>query len=149
MVICCCKNCHALLMGRVGLLVVPICMVKPLQMVQNAVPHLAFNKRRQAYIIPLSIELHWLPVAAHINFKAVCAGTAVQTFFIACYPMVPQMLLEQGQPCLPLASSRKANLRAPALNNQTAVTFFLSLFAPPLSILYPSSLPFHTSAMQI
>lgn len=43
---------------------------QPLQMVQKAMKHLAFNYLKQAQIIPLVMELLWLAVAAHIKFKS-------------------------------------------------------------------------------
>ena len=68
--------CNALLTG------LPARMVKPLQMIQNAAVRLVFNQPKRAHVIPLLIELHWLPVAARIKFKSlmlayrVIAGSA-------------------------------------------------------------------------
>ncbi len=41
----------------------------PLQMIQNAVAWLVFNKLKRVQVTPLFISLHWLPVPAHIKFK--------------------------------------------------------------------------------
>src|SRR4029434_2339583 len=46
----------------------PACVVKPLQMIQNAAARLVFNQPKRAHVTPLLIELHWLPVAARIKF---------------------------------------------------------------------------------
>src|SRR4029434_618054 len=54
--------CNALLTG------LPACVVKPLQMIQNAAARLVFNQPKRAHVTPLLIELHWLPVAARIKF---------------------------------------------------------------------------------
>ena len=68
--------CNALLTG------LPACVVKPLQMIQNAAARLVFNQPKRAHVTPLLIELHWLPVAARIKFKSlmlayrVLAGSA-------------------------------------------------------------------------
>ena len=68
--------CNALLTG------LPACVVKPLQMIQNAAARLVFNQPKRAHVTPLLIELHWLPVAACIKFKSlmlayrVIAGSA-------------------------------------------------------------------------
>ncbi len=43
--------------------------VKPLQMIQNAVTRLVSNEPKRAHVTPLFISLHWLPVAARIQFK--------------------------------------------------------------------------------
>ena len=68
--------CNALLTG------LPACVVKPLQMIQNAAARLVFNQPKRAHVTPLLTELHWLPVAARIKFKSlmlayrVLAGSA-------------------------------------------------------------------------
>src|SRR4029434_9746467 len=68
--------CNALLTG------LPACMMKPLQMIQNAAARLVFNQPKRAHVTPLLIDLHWLPVAARIKFKSlmlayrVIAGSA-------------------------------------------------------------------------
>src|SRR4029434_1445328 len=46
------------------------CVVKPLQMIQNAAARLVFNQPKRAHVTPLLIDLHWLPVAARIKFKS-------------------------------------------------------------------------------
>ncbi len=38
-------------------------------MIQNAAAWLAFNEPKRAYVTPLFVSLHWLPVAARIQFK--------------------------------------------------------------------------------
>src|SRR4029434_3431955 len=53
--------CNALLTG------LRACVVKPLQMFQNAAARLVFNQPKRAHVTPLLIELHWLPVAARIK----------------------------------------------------------------------------------
>ncbi len=56
-------DCDALLAG------LPSNTIKPLQMIQNAAARLVFNEPKIAHVTPLSISLHWLPVAARIQFK--------------------------------------------------------------------------------
>ncbi len=43
--------------------------IKPLQMIPNAAARLVFNEPKRGHVTPLFIALHWLPVAAHIQFK--------------------------------------------------------------------------------
>ncbi len=43
--------------------------IKPLQRIQNAAARLIFNEPRRAHVTPLFVSLHWLPVAARIQFK--------------------------------------------------------------------------------
>ncbi len=54
--------CNALLAG------LPSNAIKPLQMI-NAAARLVFNEPKKAYVTPLFVSLHWLPVAARIQFK--------------------------------------------------------------------------------
>ncbi len=56
-------NCNALLAG------IPSNTIKPLQMIQNAAARLVFNEPKRAHVTPLFVSLHWLPVAARIQFK--------------------------------------------------------------------------------
>ncbi len=55
--------CNALLAG------LPSNTIKPLQMIQNAAAWLVFNEPKRAHVTPLFVSLHWLPVAARIQFK--------------------------------------------------------------------------------
>ncbi len=55
--------CNALLSG------LPSNTIKPLQIIQNAAARLVFNEPKRAHVTPLFVSLHWLPVAACIQFK--------------------------------------------------------------------------------
>ncbi len=56
--------CNALLAG------VPANSIKPLQLIQNAAARLIFNEPKRTHVTPLFINLHWIPIAARIKFKA-------------------------------------------------------------------------------
>ncbi len=56
--------CNALLAG------LPVSSIKPLQLIQNAAARLIFNEPKRMHLTPLFINLHWLPIAARIKFKA-------------------------------------------------------------------------------
>ncbi len=56
--------CNALLAG------LPASSIKPLQLIQNAAARLIFNEPIRMHVTPLFINLHWLLIAARINFKA-------------------------------------------------------------------------------
>ncbi len=56
--------CNALLAG------LPASSIKPLQLIQNAAARLIFNELKRTRITPLFINLHLLPIAARIKFKA-------------------------------------------------------------------------------
>ncbi len=55
--------CNALISG------LPSCIIKPLQMIQNAAARLVFSEPKRAHVTPLFISRHWLPFAARIKFK--------------------------------------------------------------------------------
>ncbi len=72
--------CNALLAG------LPSKTIKPLQMIQNAAARLVFNEPKRAHVTPFFVSLHWLPVAARIQFKTLmlaCRTTTVSapTYF--------------------------------------------------------------------
>ncbi len=56
--------CNALLAG------LPANSIKHLQLIQNATARLIFNELKRTHVTPLFINLHWLPIAARIKFKA-------------------------------------------------------------------------------
>ena len=57
-------DCNSLLAG------LPACALKPLQLVQNAAARLISCLPKSAHVTPLLIDLHWLPIAARVRFKA-------------------------------------------------------------------------------
>ncbi len=59
--------CNALLAG------LPANSIKPLQLIQNAAAWLIFNELKRRHVTPLFINLHRLPIAARIKFKALFA----------------------------------------------------------------------------
>ncbi len=56
--------CNALFAG------LPASSIKPLQWIQNSAARLIFNEPKKTHVTPLFINLHWLPIAARIKFKA-------------------------------------------------------------------------------
>ncbi len=56
--------CNAVLAG------LPANSIKPLPLIQNAAARLIFNEPKRTHVTPLFINLHWLPIAARIKFKA-------------------------------------------------------------------------------
>ncbi len=56
--------CNALLAG------IPATSIKPLQLIQNTTARLILNEPKRMHVTPLFINLHWLPIAARIQFKS-------------------------------------------------------------------------------
>ncbi len=56
--------CNTLLAG------LPASSIKTLQLIQNAAERLIFNEPKRMHVTPVFINLHWLPIAARIKFKA-------------------------------------------------------------------------------
>ncbi len=48
----------------------PASSIKPFQLIQNSAARLIFNEPKRMHVMPLFINLHWLPIAARIKFKA-------------------------------------------------------------------------------
>src|SRR4029434_2713154 len=101
--------CNALLTG------LPACVMKPLQMIQNAAARLVFNPTKRAPVTPLLIDLHWLPVAARIKFKSLMLAYRVldgsaRTYLNA--NVTPRMLRSSSERrlALPSVQARQSRL---------------------------------------
>ncbi len=99
--------CNALLAG------LPSNTIKPLQMIQNAAARLVFNKPKRAHVAPLFVSLHWLPVAARIQFKTLMlaykttTGSAPTYFHSLLRIYIPSRSLRSAsERCLVVPSQR-------------------------------------------
>ena len=96
--------CNSLLAG------LPASATKPLQRIQNAAARLVFNLHKFSHVTPLLRDLHWLPVAARIQFKTMALtfkainGTA---------PIYLQTLVKPHAPKRALRSSTSAGRLVP------------------------------------
>ncbi len=88
--------CNALLAG------LPSNTIKPLQMIQNAAARLVFNEPKRAHVTPLFVSLHWLPVAARIQFKTLMlayrttTGSALTYFHSLLRIYIPSRILRSA-----------------------------------------------------
>ncbi len=126
--------CNALLAG------LPSNTIKPLQMIQNAAARLVFNEPKRAHVTPLLISLHWLPVAACIQFKTLMlayrttTGSAptyfhsLMTIYIPSRSLLDLLVSDASHPTLYL--SLLPLLACTYLNN----AWDLVLWALPLSV---------------
>ncbi len=99
--------CNALLAG------LPSNTIKPLQMIQNAAARLVFNEPKRAHVTPLFVSLHWLPVAARIQFKTLMlayrttTGSAPTYFHSLLRIYIPSRSLRSAsERCLVVPSQR-------------------------------------------
>ncbi len=86
-------------------------------MIQNAAARLVFNEPKRAHVTPLSVSLHWLPVAARIQFKTLMLayrttpGSAPRLL-----PLTITNLHPLQKPCLlPLTITNLHHLQKPRL----------------------------------
>lgn len=113
--------CNSLLAG------LPVCTVKPLQMIQNAAARLVFNQPKRAHVTPLLISLHWLPVAARIKFKALIIAYKAVT---KTAPVYLESLIQVYTPSRPLRSASERRLVLPAHQAPRSLARLFSSVAP-------------------
>ncbi|KAI7908531.1 reverse transcriptase, partial [Pyricularia oryzae] len=90
----------------------PASAIRPLELVQKAAAHLVFNRPKFSHTTPLLMSLHWLPVAARIQFKTlVLAYRAVK----GTAPSYLQAMVKPYTPARPLRSAASGRLVAPSL----------------------------------
>ncbi len=65
-------------------------------MIQNAAAWLVFNEPKRAHVTPLFVSLHWLPVAARIQFKALHLPTSTHYYESTSHPEVWDLLVSDA-----------------------------------------------------
>ncbi|XP_051747779.1 uncharacterized protein LOC127511161 [Ctenopharyngodon idella] len=113
--------CNALLAG------LPACTVKPLQLIQNAAVRLVFNEPKRAHVTPLFISLHWLPIAAHIQFKALMFAYRTTT---GSAPLYLNSLLQTYAPSRSLRSASERRLVVPSQRGTKSLSRTFSWSVP-------------------
>ncbi len=91
--------CNALLAG------LSASSIKPLQLILNVAARLIFNEPKRTHITPLFINLHWLPIAARIKFKALMF--AYRTLYL-------NSLLQTYVPSRSLCSASERRITVPS-----------------------------------
>ncbi len=130
--------CNALLAG------LPSSSIKPLQLIKNAAARLIFNEPKRTHVTPLFINLHWLPIAAHIKFKALMFAYRTTS---GSTPLYLNSLLQTYMPSRSLRSASERRITVPSLRGTKSLSLTLSLTVPiwrndlPNSIQAAESLP--------
>ncbi len=96
--------CNALLAG------LPANSIKPLQLIQNAAARLIFNEPKRTHVTPLFINLHWLPIAARIKFKALMFAYRTTS---GSAPLYLNSLLQTYMPSRSLRSASERRITVP------------------------------------
>ncbi len=113
--------CNALLAG------LPSNTIKPLQMIQNAAARLVFNEPKRAHVTPLFVSLHWLPVAACIQFKTLMLAYRITT---GSAPSYFHSLLQIYIPSRSLRSASERRLVVPSQRGSKSLSRTFSFTVP-------------------
>ncbi len=113
--------CNALLAG------LPSNTIKPLQMIQNATARLVFNEPKRAHVTPLFVSLHWLPVAARIQFKTLMLAYRTTT---GSAPTYFHSLLRIYIPSRSLRSASERRLVVPSQRGSKSLSRTFSFTVP-------------------
>ncbi len=114
-------SCNALLAG------LPSNTIKPLQMIQNAAARLVFNEPKRAHVTPLFVSLHWLPVAACIQFKTLMLAYRTTT---GSAPTYFHSLLRIYIPSRSLRSASERRLVVPSQRGSKSLSRTFSFTVP-------------------
>ncbi len=100
--------------------------IKPLQMIQNAAARLVFNEPKRAHVTPLFVSLHWLPVAARIQFKTLMLAYRTTT---GSAPTYFHSLLRIYIPSRSLRSASERRLVVPSQRGSKSLsrTFYFTI----------------------
>ncbi len=101
--------------------------IKPLQMIQNAAARLVFNEPKIAHVTPLFVSLHWLPVAARIQFKTLMLAYRTTT---GSAPTYFHSLLRIYIPSRSLRSASERRLVVPSQRGSKSLSRTFSFTIP-------------------
>ncbi len=113
--------CNALLTG------LPANSIKPLQLIQNAAARLIFNELKRTHVTPLFINLHWLPIAARIKFKALMFAYRTTT---GSAPLYLNSLLQTYLLSRSLRSACERRIILPSQRGTKSLSLTFSLTVP-------------------
>ncbi len=99
----------------------------PLQMIQNAAARLVFNEPKRAHVTPLFVSLHWLPVAARIQFKTLMLAYRTTT---GSAPTYFHSLLRIYIPSRSLRSASERRLVVPSQRGSKSLSRTFSFTVP-------------------
>ncbi len=107
----------------------------------NAAARLIFNEPKRTHVTPLFINLHWLPIAARIKFKALMFAYRTTS---GSAPLYLNSLLQTYMPSRSLHSASERHITVPSQRGTKSLsqTFSLTVPFPPGGMTSPAeSLP--------
>ncbi len=107
--------CPDLTIAMLSLAGLPASSIKPLQLIQNAAARLIFNEPKRTHVTPLFINLHWLPIAARIKFKALMFAYRTTS---GSAPLYLNSLLQTYMPSRSLRSASEQRITVPSQEAQ-------------------------------
>ncbi len=123
--------CNALLAG------LPANSIKPLQLIQNAAARLIFNEPKRTHVTPLFINLHWLPIAARIKFKALMFAYKTTS---GSTPLYLNSVLQTYVPSRSLRSASERRITVPSQRGTKSLSLTFSLTVPTWWNVQPNSI---------
>ncbi len=96
-------------------------------MIQNAAARLVFNEPKRAHVTPLFVSLHWLPVAARIQFKTLMLAYRTTT---GSAPTYFHSLLRTYIPSRSLRSASERRLVVPSQRGSKSLSRTFSFTVP-------------------
>ncbi len=96
-------------------------------MIQNAAARLLFNEPKRAHVTPLFVSLHWLPVAARIQFKTLMLAYRTTT---GSAPTYFHSLLRIYIPSRSLRSASERRLVVPSQRDSKSLSRTFSFTVP-------------------
>ncbi len=124
--------CNALLAGLLA------SSIKPLQLIQNAAARLIFNEPKRTHVTPLFINLHWLPIAARIKFKALMFAYKTTS---GSAPLYLNSLLQTYMPFRSLPSASERRITVPSQRDTKSLSQTFTLTVPIWWNDLPNSIP--------
>ncbi len=105
----------------------PANSIKPLQLIQNAAARLIFNEPKRTHVTPLFINLHWLPIAARIKFKALMFAYKTTS---GSAPLYLNSILQTYVPSRSLRSASERRIIVPSQRGTKLLSRTFSLTVP-------------------
>ncbi len=114
------------------------CEYRLFNLIQNAAARLIFNELKRTHVSPLFINLHWLPIAARIKFKALMIAYKTTS---GSAPLYLNSLLQTCMPSRSLCSASEQHITVPSQRGTKSLSLTFSLTVPIWWNDLPNSIP--------